>query len=117
MDRMEAARAGWRLFHVVSSPSPPLEDFKSRLGLGELPRPERDGNYEPEILRRAAGVSCYETADQARDLARRVPLLGEYIAELFIPDDACAIEVARTFRTRGHYTVWASPTYLVSQVI
>ena len=106
-------RRGWRLFHVVTSENPPAADFRSLLAQGQHPRYGRDN---PETYRRAAGVSCYETADQARDLARRVPDLGAFIAELFIPDDGCAIEVTRTGRG-GHYTVWASPAYFVSCVV
>lgn len=105
-------RRGWTLFHVVTSMDPPPEDFRSMLAQGVPPRYGRDNM---EIWRRAAGVSCYETADQARDLARRVPELGAFIAEVFIPDDSCAIEVARTGRG-GHYTVWASPAYFVSHI-
>jgi hypothetical protein len=106
-------RAGWTLFHVVTFENPPPEDFRSMLAQGEHPRYGRDN---PETYRRAAGVSCYRTADQARDLARRVPELGSFIAEVFIPDDSCAIEVARTGRG-GHHTVWASPSYFVSHVV
>jgi hypothetical protein len=43
--------------------------------------------------------------------------MGDFIAELFIPDDGCAIEVARTGPLEGHHTVWASPAYLVSHVV
>jgi hypothetical protein len=93
--------------------NPPLEDFRSLLGEGQLPQ---YGRENPETYRRAAGVSCYETADQARDLARRVPRLGRFIARVFIPDDGCAIEVARTGRG-GHCTVWASPAYFRSHIV
>jgi hypothetical protein len=96
---------------------PPPDDFRSGLGRGEIPRPGRDGRFDPEILRRAAGVSCFATRDQARALALRFPQFGSFIAELFIPDDGCEIEVARTFRSEGHYTVWASPAYFVSRVV
>jgi hypothetical protein len=101
----------------VTSLDPPLDDFRSGLGWGEIPRPGRDGRFDPEILRRAAGVSCFATRDQALALAIRLPELGQFIAELFIPDDDCKIEVARTFRTEGHYTVWASPAYFVSRIV
>src|SRR4051794_15826292 len=110
----QTVRTGWTLFHVVTGPNPPLEDFRSLLAQGQLPR---FGVDRPETYRQAAGVSCYETADQARELARRSPFLGSFIAELFIPDDSCAIEVVRTGRSRGHYTVWASPAYFISRVI
>jgi hypothetical protein len=112
----QTARRGWTLFHVVSSLNPPLEDFQSMLGGGRIPRPRRDGQYNPEMLRRAAGVSCYQTRDQAR-VASLQYRLGGFIAELFIPEDGCAIEVARTGTADGHYTVWASTAYFVSHVV
>lgn len=87
------------------------------LALGGLPRTRRDGTFDPETLRRAAGVSCFETVDQARALSRRIPGLGSFVAELFIPNDTCFIEVARTGQSAGHYTVWASPAYFVSRVV
>jgi hypothetical protein len=86
------------------------------LGSGRVPRPQRDGQYDAEVLRRAAGVSCYETREQARDAAMRYRL-GTFIAELFIPDDGCAIEVARTGSVAGHYTVWASMAYFMSRIV
>src|SRR5262245_61273502 len=110
----QAVRSGWTLFHVVTSESPPLEDFRSQLAQGIPPRYDLD---DMETYRRAAGVSCFRTADQARNQAVRMPSLGSFIAEVFIPDDSCAIEVARTGRSRGHHTVWASPTYFVSHVV
>lgn len=86
------------------------------LGQGRVPRPQRSGEYDAEVLRRAAGVSCYETREQARDAAIRYRL-GSFIAEVFIPDDGCAIEVARTGNAEGHYTVWASMSYFVSRIV
>jgi hypothetical protein len=70
-----------------------------------------------EELRWAAGVSCFETVDQARAMATRFPRLGQFIVEIDIPDDNCFIEVSRTTQTPGHYTVWASPAYLISRVV
>jgi hypothetical protein len=100
----------------VKSVTPPEEDFRSMLGSGRVPRPQRDGQYDAEVLRRAAGVSCYETREQARDAAMRYRL-RTFIAELFIPDDGCAIEVARTGSVAGHYTVWASMAYFMSRIV
>lgn len=109
-----SGRQGWTLFHVVTSQNPPPEDFRSQLAQGFPPRYDLD---DMETYRRAAGVSCFRTADQARNLAGRSPALGSFIAEVFIPDDSCAIEVVRTGRSRGHYTVWASPAYFVAHVV
>jgi hypothetical protein len=113
----DPGRPGWTLYHIVLGQTPTLEDFQSKLGTGEMPRPERDGHFDPETVRCAAGVSCFETADQARRRAQRFPNLGKFIAELFIPNDDCAIEVGRTFPSAGHHTVWASPAYFLSRVV
>jgi hypothetical protein len=112
------ASTGWRLFHLVYSPAPRHEDFLSMLGRQQIPRPrQRDGLLDAETLRIAAGVSCFEAPDQARAMARRYPRLGRFVAEIYIPDDDCAIEVVRTLNTPGHFTVWASPAYFLSRVV
>jgi hypothetical protein len=111
---LQASQQGWTLFHVVTSENPPPEDFRCQLSQGVPPRFDLD---DMETYRQAAGVSCFRTPEQARNLARRAPWLGSFIAEVFIPDDSCAIEVARTGRTRGHHTVWASPAYFLFHVV
>jgi hypothetical protein len=109
----QAGRQGRTLFHVVRSPSPMPDDFRSWLSQGRIP-PQRD---DAETLRIAAGVSCFETFEQAQQMALRFRRMGRFVAEIFIPDDGCAIEVARTNPTPGHHTVWASPAYLVSRIV
>jgi len=107
--------ASYRLFHAVKVNAARPDDFKSMLANERLPR--LAGSPNPATLRRAAGVSCYATVEQARQAATRFGL-GAFIAELEIPiGPACYIEVARTGRSEGHYTVWASPEYLASRVV
>ena len=112
-----AERPGRTLYHIVRGPTAVAEDFHSFLGRGNVPKPRYDGTFDAESLRRAAGVSCFALRDQARDQARNRPGIGNFIAELFIPDDGCAIEVLRTGRVAGHHTVWASPAYFLDRVV
>jgi hypothetical protein len=117
VDRGRAERSGQTLYHVIRGASPVGADFLSMLGKGKTPNPQPDGEFDPETLRRAAGVSCFALAEQARGQAAKFPSIGSFIAELFVPSDECGIEVARTSRTPGHFTVWASPAYFVAHVV
>src|SRR4051794_16080336 len=87
------ARLGWRLFHAVKSQDAQARDFRSSLGRGAILLSIREAIRidDAETVRRAAGVSCFETRDQARNAAVRFRL-GRFVAEIFIPDDDCAIE-------------------------
>jgi hypothetical protein len=61
-----------------------VEDFLSSAALGKQP-PRTD----PEFLHAWAGLSVFDTYQQARANARRWRWrLGEYIAEIVIPEDA-----------------------------
>ena len=42
--------------------------------------------------------------------------MGQYIAQLRIPDGA-AVRVERTFESRGHHTIWGKPETLLSFVV
>jgi hypothetical protein len=107
----------WRLFHVVKSLTPHPRDFRSSLARRRIPpQAQRNGQFDPELLRQAAGVSCFETIEQARDAAIKFHA-GSFIAEIVISDDSCAIEVARTGPVAGHHTVWASPGYFISHIV
>lgn len=67
------------------------------------------------MLRLWDGLSAYATPAQARRKARGAPYLGQYIAEIRIPDDA----LARFEKTGGpgHYTLWADPAHVLSWVV
>lgn len=108
----QGTQAGWRLFRLVRRLEPRPNDFRSWLAANKVP-----DRKDPETLRIAAGVSCFETSEQARARAVRTGRVGPFVAEIFIPNDGCFIEVARTTESAGHYTVWASPMYLQSKVV
>lgn len=102
------AVAGEVVFRVISSEAPSPADFLSdeEAGHGQnLPRHQNMAIYR--------GFSVRKTLNQAQSLARS---LGKsYVAEVELsPHDADAI--ARTFKPRGHHTVWAQPHLIAARV-
>ena len=100
------------MFHAIRYEDPRLEDFRSWLAAGRIPS-QRDA----ETLRIAAGVSCFLTLELVRMAAVRNRMPHRFIVELYIPNDECAIEVARTMQTDGHHTVWVSPAYFMPRIV
>ena len=95
------------LYRIVATNPPTLEDFKSHLELGKVPR---SGDAQAERL--ASGISAFQTVAQARRAARRFPMLGGFIAELMIPEELTMPEgrliIRRTGHQQGHLTIWNS---------
>lgn len=108
---IESGQRSPRTFYrIILANTPTLDDFLSSAANGRAPR-----THEPEVLRLWDGLSAYATAAQALRKARGAPYLGQYIAEIRIPDDA----PARFEKTggRGHYTLWADPAHALSWVV
>jgi hypothetical protein len=98
-------------FRIVTTDPPSVADFLSDKARGKTQPtdPARRDLYE--------GLSVYATLAQARRKARDLPVLGDYVAELRIADDAL-IRVERTLRSsRGHHTVWGDPEDLLHSVV
>ncbi|MDQ3308127.1 MAG: hypothetical protein M3499_07210 [Actinomycetota bacterium] len=99
------------LYRIVAHNPPTREDVLSYQELG-IALTRRD----PEALRLAAGISLYNTFQQARNQARRLPPAQRgFIAELRIPFDA-PVTIERSTSTRGHYTLWGSPDGILGYV-
>jgi hypothetical protein len=98
-------------FRITLTDPPSLADFTSPSAKGRTPR-----DNDPEARRLWDGVSVFATETQARNQAKDFPLLGGYIAQVDVPDDA-PVRVERTLRTRGHHTVWADPQVLLRHVV
>ncbi len=102
------------LYRSVRSPDPTDVDFMSYGAQGKLPpRAQRDN---PEFLRKWDGLSVFTTYAAARQNALMFRWrMGEFIAELEIPDDAPV-----TYETpdhRNHLNVYdGDPVYLRSHV-
>lgn len=97
------------LYRIVKTDPPSPNDFVSHQERGR--RPPND----PAKARLWGGLSAYETLHQAQRTARMFPLLGQFIAEIAIPDDG-RITYERTTTSDGHYTVWGEPNDLLKRV-
>lgn len=98
----------WQLFRLVTSLNP-IENFISRKALGMPPTPVEE---EDDFI--YGGLSTWDRLDRAQDTARRLrryrPVFG--IAELWIPVGVPGVDIRRTLRSRGHYTVVGPPELL-----
>jgi hypothetical protein len=64
-----------------------------------------------------SGLSVFRTQGQARRKAQDFPMLGRFVADLHIPDDA-QLEAQRTIpRSPGHHTLWATAHVLLDCVV
>jgi hypothetical protein len=100
-----------RFYRVVQSSRPTLDDFRSNKAKGiPMARPD------PEVALLWDGISVNATEAQAKKRARIQPYLGTHIAELAI-SEGDPITVRRTGTSRGHYTLWGSPSELLARVI
>ena len=101
----QAAATSLYLYRNVQSNPPTISDFLSGQAKGERPRSE-------SLRWLWDGISVFNTATQARRQALRFPFLGHYLAQLNLLPGA-PIRCERTLRTRGHYTIWGNPAYLL----
>jgi hypothetical protein len=85
------------LYHVVKSRAPGAEDFKSQRELG-------NPSHTDPPAQEYDGVSFTDRLEQSVDLARRWPRMGDYVAEVFIPDGS-PLTCEPTFGP-GHWTVY-----------
>jgi hypothetical protein len=100
-----------RFYRIVMTNPPTVEDFKSNVERGK-PLLSND----PRLRRLAEGISVSATFEQARNTAQTYPLLGSFIAELAIPEDAPFV-TERTLRAPGHHTIWGEPEALLRRVV
>jgi hypothetical protein len=97
-------------YRIIRTDSATLWDFTSNEARRRQPRrPLRSA--ERRLWR---GLSHFDTLAAANAAARQTPALGQYIAEVVLPDDT-DIQVEQTGRA-GHYTLWGSPGRLLGYV-
>src|ERR1051326_7847111 len=95
-----------RSFYRIAKGNPAtMTDFRSRMEQCLPPRP-----IEVENPGEWAGLSIYDTREQAASVSRRWRKrgIGAFIAEVRLPDvfpDGVGIVARQTFRP-GHYTIW-----------
>ena len=93
-------------YRIVHSDPPTVDDFLSDREAGE-PEPE------PPNERLWDGMPVYSRADIARRLVQRVRrkfgaenmLLGEYLAELQVPDDGSILYQRTLPERKAHFTI------------
>jgi hypothetical protein len=73
---------GGRFFRIVRSDPPTISDFTSHADWGRALRPGAD----VETARLWHGLSVYATEAQARRHAKASPMLGDYLAEMDVPE-------------------------------
>lgn len=96
-------------YRIVLTDPPTIDDMRSYQELG-IPLRRTD----PESLRRASGISLFDTLERARKQARRKPWLGNaFIAELAIPIGRFQIEQTAS---AGHYTLWGDAHAILDYV-
>jgi len=102
----------WRLYRSVKSPQLTDVDFMSYAAQGKAPPRAQQDN--PEFLRQWQGLSVFTSYDAARKNAALYRWrMGEYIAELEIPDDAPVAYEAPD--RKGHLNLYGvDPTFLRS---
>ena len=99
------------LYRIVLTNPPTTADFVSE---GERGIERR---VRPEYERLRSGVSTFDSEERARQRASGWPWLGASIAELDLPDRDLHIHYERTTESRGHFTVWGSPSALLARVV
>lgn len=97
-------------YRVTRNNPPTVTDFTSHAASG-WPAPA-----QPEGTRLWDGLSVYATEAQARRKARQIPLIGQFIAELQIANEA-PVRVERTTTSAGHHTIWGDAAYLLGCVV
>lgn len=97
------------LYHTIQEETPKADDFFSNVQKGRpLPR-------NPDKQRLARGISCWETLTQAREMARRFPSQGKFVAEIVL-DEQTSLQYERTTASEGHWTVWGTPDAFMQSV-
>lgn len=97
------------LYRIVWTNPPTVDDMRSHQSLG-IPLRRND----PESLRRARGISLFDSLERARKQAQRKPWMGKaFIAELTIPAGRFLIEQTAS---AGHYTLWGEASAILRYV-
>jgi hypothetical protein len=99
-------------FYRIVRTDPPTEvDFASHRALGR--RLRRD---TPALRRSWEGVSVTSTEAAIRDLARRLPQLGRFIAVLSIPDHG-PVRYEQSGESPAHYDLFGEPRDMLAAVV
>jgi hypothetical protein len=95
------------IYRIIAGREPVLADFLSDPERGRPPVPGHEDLHD--------GRSVWNTEIQARKKALALPMLGEYVAAVELPDDG-PYRLQRTTSSAGHWTLWADSAWLLAQV-
>lgn len=98
-------------YRIVKTERPSAADFTPKATLSEEVLKRR-----PEIARLVTGISFFDDVELARKKALSFPMLGDYLAEIIVPDTS-SLKFERTTTSRGHYTLWADPEQVLGLVV
>lgn len=109
-ERRQTAAEPRTFYRIIQSRTPGRIDFVSNEAKGVPLR--RD---TAQARRLWTGISVFDSEAGAREMARRFPGLGAFVAALRIPVDAL-IGIERTTATPGHFTLWGEPDDILNCV-
>ena len=99
-------------FRIVRVNPPTDRDFWSHQRLGKTLR-----DPTPQSRDQWAGVSVYADMEDAINLSRQFPRLGQWVAEVHL-QPAADIRIEKTGSKRdSHHTVWAASEQLLRSVV
>lgn len=102
---------GGRFYRIVKTNPPTVRDFLSGVATGRIP-----AGAAPALVRLLEGISAFATFAQACRKSRGVGYrIGEYVAELQIPD-AASIRVEKSGGP-GHHTLGGDAAELLTHVV
>ena len=108
---MVASESMRTLYRITRTSPPTEEDFWSHAQRGI--RPYSD---DPEVLRCWTGVSFHDSFRSAVRKARRVPNLGQFIAEIRLPVGG-VFRIEKTMNDPSHFTIWGDAADLLATVV
>jgi len=99
-------------FRLLQTDALTRQGFMSHEALGTPPRRPLS-RREQDLWR---GVSVHDSFEAACAKGTVSPWLGQYVAEIRIPDDV-VVRIEQTGRDHSHYTIWAEADDLLSWVV
>ncbi|MGH2583601.1 MAG: hypothetical protein ACRDJE_01660 [Dehalococcoidia bacterium] len=98
-------------YRIIKAEEATMEDFLSHKARGIPLRKDTS-----ELRRSWEGVSVYDTLDTAREIVRRFPRIGRFIAVLEIAEGDL-VRYEQTGDDPNHYDLWGDPRDMLRAVV